>query len=158
MEDGNTGSPSIIQIRYTEDGNPSEVQIWVNTMATIPHLYGTRGQSAEEIMKGKLNGGELMTLNRLSGLDLSQTDPYLTIPGRTNHAQLTTRSGSLVSSHSFQVFVKTLAGKSKLFWVKEIDSVKKMQKLIMQQLGYPIRSQNLIYEGRVLQDKMYLRD
>lgn len=33
-----------------------------------------------------------------------------------------------------------------------------MQKLIMQQLEYPIRSQNLIHGGRVLQDSKYLWD
>lgn len=113
-------------------------QIWVTTKATIAHPYGTWGNSAEERRKGKLISGELKMQSEISRLDLMKT-----------------RSGSLVRAHSFQVFVKTSEGKSKLIWVKETDSVKQMQKIIMQQLGYPIRSQNLIHGGRVLQYTKY---
>lgn len=64
------------------------------------------------------------------------------------------RFGSLV--RGFQVFIKPPEGKSKLIWVKETDTVKQMQEVITQQLGYPIRSQNLIHGGRALQDTKYL--
>lgn len=65
-----------------------------------------------------------------------------------------TRVGTPTSG--FQVFIKLPEGKSKFIWVKESDTVKQMQEMIMKQLGFPIRSQNLIYEGRTLQDTKYL--
>ncbi|WP_369124375.1 ubiquitin-like protein [Actinobacillus pleuropneumoniae] len=61
-----------------------------------------------------------------------------------------TKFETLVRPYSFQDFVKTSEGKSKIILVKETDSVEQVQKIIMQQQGYPIRPQNLIHGGRVL--------
>lgn len=87
----------------------------------------------------KLCQGEQKELNRTTGSDLPKAT-----------------SGNLVREHRFQVFIKNLEGKTKILWVKGTDTVEKMQEIIMQQLGYPIRIQNLIHEGSLLQDTKYL--
>ena len=87
----------------------------------------------------KLCRDKLKEKRRSTGLDLPKTT-----------------SGILVRDPFFQVFIKNPEGKSKIIWVKDTDSIKQMQEIIMQQLGYPIRIQNLIHGGRVLQGTKYL--
>lgn len=92
---------------------------------------------------------------------LSDLDPH-SLKGDLRKSQnknpasdpLSTRVGTL--ERRFQVFVKLPEGKSKFIWVIESDTVKKMQERIMKQIGFPIRFQNLIYQGRALQDTKYL--
>jgi len=150
-------SPSLYRTQYRLSPGLPDLDHFVEnrpSWATFNPIYGNKHRSSLglfdldprtvdqphfrlDLDAQPLNKGMQKPQNNISALDL-----------------LNARVGP--PAKGYQVFIKLLEGKSKLIWVKGTDTVKQMQEIIMQQLGYPIKSQNLIHGGRALQDTKFL--
>ena len=58
----------------------------------------------------------------------------------------------------FQIFVKTLTGKTITFDVEGTESIEEMKSLIQDREGYPTDQQRLIYAGKQLENGRTLAD
>lgn len=89
----------------------------------------------------------IMRKERPAPSGLVQKNPFLEVGGKENNAVI-----------SFQIFMKTLDDKSKIFWVKALDEVIDLKKKMNTTTSIPATRQRLIFSGKSLQEGNLLKD